>query len=79
MAEMVSVARFMTREQAEIAHAALESAGIQASVSADDAGGLVPLTNGVDVMVMQPDLERAKAIIDPEDLSTATPEDSDTP
>ena len=74
MTEMISVARFLTREEAEIARAALEEAGIEAAVFADDAGGMVPsLPTGVDVKVMAPDAAAAEAIIKPQDHADAEP------
>lgn len=75
MSELVSVARFLTREQAEIARAALEEAGIDATVFADDAGGMVPLPNGVDVKVMAKDEAAARAIVEPEDRTDPRPDD----
>lgn len=74
MSELVSVARFLTREQAEIARAALEQAGIEATVHADDAGGMVPLPNGVDVKVLSEHAAAARAIVEPEDRATREPD-----
>ena len=67
MSDLVTVARFENREEAEIARAALAEAGIEAMVSADDVGGMVHLTNGVEVKVMEEKAEEAKAIIHEED------------
>ena len=71
MSAMVTVARFESREEAEIAKSALADAGIEAMVSADDVGGMVPLTNGVDVKVLEENVERAAAVIRPEDKPSA--------
>lgn len=67
MSGMVCVARFDTREDAEIARVALEAAGISATVSADDVGGVIHLTNGVEVLVMEEDVAAATDTIPPED------------
>ena len=71
MSAMVTVARFENREEAEIARAALAEEGIEAMVSADDVGGLVPLTNGVEVRVLEENVERAKTVIQDEDRPEA--------
>ena len=71
MSAMVTVARFENREEAEIARAALAEEGIEAMVSADDVGGLVPLTNGVEVRVLEENAERAKTVIQDEDRPEA--------
>lgn len=77
MSALVTVARFESREDAEIARNALAEAGIEAMVSADDVGGLVPLTNGVDVKVLEEHVERARTIILPEDRPESTlPQDT---
>ena len=73
MSAMVTVARFESREDAEIARVALSEAGIEAMVSADDVGGMVPLTNGVDVMVLEENVEKARTVIRPEDRPSAEP------
>ena len=75
MSQLVSVGRFMTREQAEIARAALENAGIESTVSADDTGGMIAMPTGVDVMVLEEHVAAAEAIIQPEDRSDAEPAD----
>lgn len=76
MTEMISVARFLTREEAEIARAALAEAGIEAAVFTDDAGGMVPaLPTGVDLKVMASDAAAAEAIIKPADHADAEPAD----
>ena len=55
MTTLVCVQTFRTRAEAELAQAALEAAGIPASVRADDAGGtepaLVLTTGGAKVLV----------------------------
>lgn len=72
MSELVTVARFESREDAQIARSALAEAGIEAMISADDVGGMVPLTNGVDVKVLEEHVAAARAVIQPEDRPEAT-------
>jgi hypothetical protein len=55
-----------TRTEAELVRGLLESAGIPAWVSTDDAGGLYPsftLTDGARVMVREHDRERAEDVL----------------
>lgn len=73
MSKLVSVGRFLTREQAEIARSVLSESGIEATVSADDTGGLIAMPNGVDVMVLEEHVAAARALIEPEDRSDAEP------
>jgi hypothetical protein len=68
--EMICVARFVTRQEAELARGALEANSIQAVVAADDAGGEIPgldFTTGVGVFVRQTDVEAAREILQPGD------------
>jgi hypothetical protein len=60
-----SVATFPTRTEAEVAQGLLASAGIDASVAADDAGGAFPfaLSGGAEVLVDENDLEAASEIL----------------
>lgn len=69
----ITAAVFATRPEAELARARLEAAGIPATVHGDDAGGLYPnlSTSGVRVMVSEPDVADAKAIL-AEDASSVT-------
>ena len=63
---MISVAEFENELEAEIARGHLESAGIDAIVSKDDAGGMLPSlqeTEGVSVLVLPGELKKAKAIL----------------
>lgn len=64
--ETVVVATLTDAFEAEVARAALEDAGIQAIVLADDAGGMHPqLTSvgGVRIMVNARDLEEAQQVL----------------
>jgi hypothetical protein len=63
---IVPVTSFGSRPEAELARGLLESVGIPAFVSADDAGGMRPplqLTQGVRLMVREADLARARRVL----------------
>ena len=60
-----TIGNFLNRVDAEIACGALEAAGIEAMVSADDAAGTRPhlWLSGVGLRVHAADVERATAIL----------------
>jgi hypothetical protein len=62
---LIAVGEFPNRIDAEIAQSALESAGIESMVSADDAGGMRPSLwlSGVRLLVREPDAVRALEIL----------------
>ena len=63
---IVPAESYGSRPEAELARAVLESVGIPAFVSADDAGGMRPplqLTLGVRLMVREADLVRARRVL----------------
>ena len=62
---MVPVATFGTRSEAEIVQGLLTSAGIDASISADDAGGAYPfvLSGGAQLLVDENDVEAATQVL----------------
>jgi hypothetical protein len=63
---IVPVATFGSRPEAELARGLLESVGIPAFVSADDAGGMRPplqLSQGVRLMIREADLARARRVL----------------
>lgn len=64
MPELVRVAQFSHRAEAELARAALESSGIQVMVMSDDAGGTYA---GLPVylMVDEQDLDDAQEVLEP--------------
>jgi hypothetical protein len=67
--ERLVVARtFLNRIDADLAQGALEAAGIDAVVSADDAGGTRPglWMGGVRLLVREEDLEDAGEVLGPE-------------
>jgi hypothetical protein len=64
--ELVVVASFYDRPEADLAKSALEAAGIEAIVQADDCGTLRPgmwMGNGVHVVVRQRDADAAREIL----------------
>ena len=62
---MIRIATFRTREDAELAQAALEAAGIPSVLEADDAGGSYPfdLTAAARLFVADADAEDAEAVL----------------
>jgi hypothetical protein len=66
-AKLVAVGNYPNKIDAELAEGALKAAGIEAVVSADDAGGLQPglwVGEGVRVLVRAEDVERAREILE---------------
>jgi Putative prokaryotic signal transducing protein len=63
--ELVVVKTFLTRIDADLAKGALESAGIEAIVRPDDAGGVRPnlWMGGVGLLVRVEDLNDARQIL----------------
>lgn len=64
--DAVVVEKFTSRMEAELAAGLLEAEGIQAFVSADDAGGAYPqlqYLRGVELIVFPEDEERAREIL----------------
>jgi hypothetical protein len=61
----VTVAGYATRSEAEIVQGLLASAGIESSLSADDAGGAYPfvLSGGAQLLVDEDDVEAASELI----------------
>ena len=59
------MATYATRSEAEIVQGLLASAGIDASVSADDAGGAYPfvLSGGAHVLVDEDDVKAASEVL----------------
>lgn len=64
MPDVVVVATFTKRTDAEVAKSALEGSGITASIEGDDAGGMYPfMTEGIRLFVQKKDKEKAKEIL----------------
>ena len=65
--ELVVVRSFASRIEAEVAQSALEAAGIESAIAADDVGGLyanLPLSGGgVRVLVRPDDLASAEDVL----------------
>jgi hypothetical protein len=64
--DLVVVRTFIDRIEAELAHSALEAAGIDSMLRSDDAGGLRPhmtLTNGVVLLVRAEDAQAAADVL----------------
>ena len=62
---MIAIGTYATRDEAEIVEGLLASAGISASVRADDAGGAYPfvLSGGAQVLVDETDAEEASQLL----------------
>ena len=62
---LVPVAEYATRDEAEIVQGLLASAGIESTLSADDAGGAFPfvLSGGAQLLVDEDDVEAASELI----------------
>ena len=65
MAQQISIGTFPTRLEAETVHGLLASAGINAWVASDDAGGAYPfdLSGGAQVLVEDGDFEAATQVL----------------
>ncbi len=71
MGDWVKIAVFSSRLSAEVAKSALETAGIDVLLQADDQGGMRPnfaLSAGVKILVQQEDAADAKALLDEEKI-----------
>jgi hypothetical protein len=64
--DLVAVRTFLNHIEADLAKGALEAAGIESAISADDAGGTRPhlWVGGVRLLVRQADVERAVEILE---------------
>jgi hypothetical protein len=74
---LVPVAGYATRSEAEIVQGLLASAGIDSSLSADDAGGAYPfvLAGGAQLLVDEDDFEAASEVLasgtdEPDEVTT---------
>jgi Putative prokaryotic signal transducing protein len=63
--DLVVVGDYQDKLEAELAHGALEAAGIDSMISADDAGGEEPglWMGGVKLLVRAEDAKRAKEVL----------------
>ncbi len=77
-AELVVVGTFLNQIDAELAHGALEAAGIESMISADTAGGLRPhlsMMRGVRLLVRAEDAERGSKILGESPVAPLGPSD----
>ena len=76
-----TVGNFLNRVDAEIACGALQAAGIEAMVAADDAAGTRPhlWLSGVGIRVHADDAERAKQILRDAENTQPPPEGAEGP
>jgi hypothetical protein len=65
--ELVVIRDYLNKLEAELAHGALEAAGIHSIISADDAGGTEPglWMGGVRLLVRAEDAKQAEEILGP--------------
>jgi hypothetical protein len=65
MGGLIPIGTYATRSEAEIVEGLLTSAGIAASIRADDAGGAYPfeLSGGAQVLVDESDAEAASQLL----------------
>ncbi|MGE5813758.1 MAG: putative signal transducing protein [Acidobacteriota bacterium] len=65
MTDLVVVATYLTGFDADLARTALEAAGVDCMVRADDCGGLRPhlWMGGVELLVRDEDRERAEEVL----------------
>ena len=65
MGQLIAIGTYGTRDEAEVVQGLLASAGIEASIRADDAGGAFPfvLSGGAQVIVDESDAAAAAEIL----------------
>jgi hypothetical protein len=65
LSRLIPIGTFPTRGEAEIAQGLLASAGIESSLSADDAGGAYPfeLSGGAQLLVDEDDVAAASELL----------------
>ena len=76
--DLVQISSFANEVDAELAKTKLESAGIDAYVSRDDAGGMEPQlqwANGVRLYVLESKANEAREVLDAADEETILGED----
>jgi len=63
--ELVAIGTYPTRDEAEVVQGLLASAGIEASITADDAGGAFPfvLSGAAQVLVDESDAQAASELL----------------
>lgn len=73
-ADWVVLRTFSTHIEADLASSALAAAGIDASIRADDCGGVYPFKGGIELLVAQEDASLAAEVLDTSALDVSTPE-----
>jgi hypothetical protein len=71
---LVVVHTFLSDLEAQLAHSALEGAGIEATIRRDNCGGLEPpltMVRGVDLLVREDQAEEARAILETPPVESA--------
>ncbi len=65
MGQLIAIGTYATRDEAEVVQGLLASAGIEASIRADDAGGAFPfvLSGGAQVLVDESDAAAARELL----------------
>ena len=67
MSDLIVVATFSNRAEAELAKEQLEQAGIHSMIDADDGGGALPYllsgSGGVRLMALEKDVEQATELL----------------
>ncbi len=64
--KLATVTIFSNEPEAELAHSRLQEAGIEAMVTSDDSGGMLPQfqsSRGVKLLVRPEDLDRARELL----------------
>lgn len=61
--DLIAVSTFPSAADAQIAKGALDDAGIESMIRADNVGGMYPAIGGVDVLVRREDVDRAHAAL----------------
>jgi hypothetical protein len=73
MSDIVCIQTYPNRHDAEFAQSILKSGGVNAVVSADDAGGThpeLPFTRGVRLLIAARDVELARELLAPVEKDT---------
>ena len=73
--DWVVVRTFSTHIEADLASSALAAAGIDASIRADDCGGVYPFKGGVELLVSQDDAVAAADVLDTAAVDAPSSED----
>jgi hypothetical protein len=72
--DWVVVRTFATHIEADLASSALAAAGVDASIRADDCGGVYPFKGGIELLVASEDATVAIEVLDTSALDISTPE-----